>query len=71
MFYYPEFRTSVSLEPIKQNKIWLSCSIPKWKIGLDHSKIRVLEEVAGEGLVAALGDRLVRLVHEGELLCEE
>ena len=31
----------------------------------------VLEEAAGEGLVPALGDRLVQLVHEGELLCEE
>ena len=31
----------------------------------------VLEEAAGEGLVPAVGDRLVWLVHEGELLSEE
>ena len=31
----------------------------------------VLEEAAGEGLVPAVGERLVQLVHEDELLCEE
>ena len=31
----------------------------------------MLEEAAGEGLVPTVGDRLVQLVHQDELLCEE